>query len=165
VKKVLKFGCLGILGLIALLVVVVAIAPKPSKPEATKTAPIIAVKTQNLAVLDPTATEAPATEVALPTVTPVPPAEPTPMSLGDVSDPLPVFGAEPIAPAVEDAPAPMAQDAGSCDPSYPDVCIPPVSVAGDLDCKDVPQLARFRVLPPDPHGFDREGDGIGCETN
>ena len=23
---------------------------------------------------------------------------------------------------------------------------------------------NFRVLYPDPHKFDREGDGIGCET-
>ncbi|MBW4564628.1 MAG: excalibur calcium-binding domain-containing protein [Mojavia pulchra JT2-VF2] len=22
---------------------------------------------------------------------------------------------------------------------------------------------RFRVMPPDPHGFDRDGDGVGCE--
>lgn len=52
-----------------------------------------------------------------------------------------------------------------CDPSYPDVCIPPLSIAGDLNCPDVPQFARFRVLPPDPHGFDNEGDGLGCENN
>ena len=45
-----------------------------------------------------------------------------------------------------------------CDPSYPDVCIPPP----DLDCRDIP-YRRFRVLPPDPHGFDRDRDGIGCE--
>jgi micrococcal nuclease len=24
-------------------------------------------------------------------------------------------------------------------------------------------LKRFRVLPPDPHGFDGDRDGIGCE--
>jgi len=47
-----------------------------------------------------------------------------------------------------------------CDPSYPDVCIPPPPP--DLDCKDIP-YRRFRVLPPDPHHFDVDGDGIGCE--
>ena len=47
-----------------------------------------------------------------------------------------------------------------CDPSYPDVCIPPPPP--DLDCRDIP-YRRFRVLPPDPHGFDRDRDGIGCE--
>lgn len=48
-----------------------------------------------------------------------------------------------------------------CDPSYPDVCIPPAPP--DLDCGDVP-YRRFRVAGSDPHGFDRDGDGIGCET-
>lgn len=50
--------------------------------------------------------------------------------------------------------------ATSCDPSYPDFCIPPLPP--DLDCKDIPQK-NFKVLPPDPHKFDRDGDGIGCE--
>lgn len=51
---------------------------------------------------------------------------------------------------------------GNCDPSYPDFCIPPPPP--DLDCKDVKPHKKFRVLPPDPHGFDRDGDGIGCEN-
>jgi hypothetical protein len=49
----------------------------------------------------------------------------------------------------------------ACDPSYPDVCIPPPPP--DLDCNDIP-YRNFRVLPPDPHHFDTDGDGIGCET-
>ena len=49
----------------------------------------------------------------------------------------------------------------NCDSSYPDVCIPPPPP--DLDCADV-SSKNFRVLSPDPHGFDREGDGIGCES-
>ncbi len=49
---------------------------------------------------------------------------------------------------------------GSCDPSYPTVCLPPPPP--DLDCGDIPHK-RFRVRPPDPHGFDGEGDGLGCE--
>ncbi|WP_041934365.1 thermonuclease family protein [Gloeothece verrucosa] len=47
-----------------------------------------------------------------------------------------------------------------CDPSYPDVCIPPAPP--DLDCGQISQR-RFRVIPPDPHHFDSDGDGIGCE--
>jgi micrococcal nuclease len=47
-----------------------------------------------------------------------------------------------------------------CDPSYPDFCIPPNSP--DLDCRDI-SYRRFRVNQPDPHGFDRDRDGIGCE--
>ena len=47
-----------------------------------------------------------------------------------------------------------------CDRSYPDVCIPPAPP--DLNCDEVPYQA-FRVRPPDPHDFDGNGDGIGCE--
>src|SRR5258706_9787315 len=50
---------------------------------------------------------------------------------------------------------------GSCDSSYPTVCIPPPPP--DLDCKDIP-YRRFKVLPPDPHHFDADHDGIGCES-
>lgn len=57
------------------------------------------------------------------------------------------------------SPSPPASQA-NCDPSYPDVCIPPTPP--DLDCGEIPHR-RFRVLPPDPHGFDRDKDGIGCE--
>jgi phosphatidylserine/phosphatidylglycerophosphate/cardiolipin synthase-like enzyme len=55
-------------------------------------------------------------------------------------------------------------EGSTCDPSYPDpgVCIPPIS-RGDLDCPDVPYRS-FTVLDPDPHGFDRAGDGLGCES-
>lgn len=48
-----------------------------------------------------------------------------------------------------------------CDPSYPDVCIHPPPP--DLDCPDV-GARRFRVSGADPHGFDGDADGIGCET-
>jgi micrococcal nuclease len=50
---------------------------------------------------------------------------------------------------------------GDCDPSYPDVCI--ASAPPDLNCPDVPDK-RFTVLPSDPHGFDRDADGVGCES-
>lgn len=50
-------------------------------------------------------------------------------------------------------------DTKSCDPSYPDLCIP--EHPSDLDCGDL-GINDFRALQPDPHGFDR--DGIGCET-
>ena len=48
-----------------------------------------------------------------------------------------------------------------CDSSYPDFCIP--SSPPDLDCGDIPQK-RFTVLQPDPHSFDGDKDGIGCES-
>lgn len=50
---------------------------------------------------------------------------------------------------------------GNCHPSYPGVCIPPAPP--DLDCGEIP-FRRFAVVPPDPHGFDGDGDGIGCES-
>ena len=49
----------------------------------------------------------------------------------------------------------------NCDPSYPGVCIPPYPP--DLDCGDIPQK-NFTVLQPDPHRFDGDKDGIGCES-
>lgn len=48
----------------------------------------------------------------------------------------------------------------NCDPSYPNVCIPPPPP--DLNCGDITDK-NVRVLPPDPHGLDRDVDGIGCE--
>jgi micrococcal nuclease len=62
--------------------------------------------------------------------------------------------------------SPDAQHTGktmpeSCDPSYPDVCIP--SPPPDLDCEDI-EYRNFAVLQPDPHGFDGNYDGIGCES-
>ncbi len=57
-------------------------------------------------------------------------------------------------------PTPTATQTGNCSPAYPDVCIPPPPP--DLSCKDV-QYKKFRVLSADPHGFDGNNDGIGCE--
>jgi cobalamin biosynthesis Mg chelatase CobN len=48
----------------------------------------------------------------------------------------------------------------SCDSSYPDVCITTYSAI--LTCFDIP-YRNFKVLAPDRHGFDSDGDGIGCE--
>jgi micrococcal nuclease len=49
---------------------------------------------------------------------------------------------------------------GNCDPHYPTICVPPPPP--DLDCGDIPHL-RFTVLPGDPHRFDGDHDGEGCE--
>jgi micrococcal nuclease len=51
----------------------------------------------------------------------------------------------------------------SCDPAYPDFCIPPVGEVGDLNCPDI-SGTWFTVYPPDPHGLDGDGNGIGCES-
>jgi hypothetical protein len=49
----------------------------------------------------------------------------------------------------------------NCHPSYPDVCIPPPPP--DLDCGEIP-YRRFRVVGSDPHRFDGDNDGVGCES-
>lgn len=61
------------------------------------------------------------------------------------------FGQIPITPATT----------GDCDSSYLDFCVS--SSPPELNCTDIPQKG-FTVLPPDPQGFDRDGDGIGCEA-
>jgi len=48
-----------------------------------------------------------------------------------------------------------------CDASYPTVCIP--LYPPDLDCGEISDR-NFKVSPPDPHGFDPDEDGIGCES-
>jgi len=50
---------------------------------------------------------------------------------------------------------------GNCDPSYPTVCIRPPPP--DLDCADV-NATNFKVVGSDPHGFDGDNDGVGCES-
>jgi len=50
---------------------------------------------------------------------------------------------------------------GNCDPSYPDFCIPPLPP--DLNCADVGET-DFIVQRADPHGFDGDHDGVGCDS-
>jgi hypothetical protein len=65
--------------------------------------------------------------------------------------------AAPVAAAADSAPG------EACDPSYPDFCIP--GPPPDLDCDDVEGKKPFQVRRPDPHNFDRDGDGRACEPN
>jgi hypothetical protein len=62
-------------------------------------------------------------------------------------------------------PPPPPPSGGRCAASYPTVCIRPPPP--DLDWGDIP-YRNFRVLwnvaNPDPHRFDGDHDGIGCET-
>jgi micrococcal nuclease len=55
---------------------------------------------------------------------------------------------------------PVSAQQSNCSPAYPDVCIP--LAPPDLDCGDI-SARRFRVLQLDPHRFDGDKDGIGCE--
>ncbi len=71
----------------------------------------------------------------------------------------PAWASPPSSTATASPSSPGSASA-ACDPSYPGVCIPPAPP--DLDCGDVGDR-RFQVVPPDPHGFDGDGDGVGCE--
>ncbi|NJP08062.1 MAG: hypothetical protein HC866_00120 [Leptolyngbyaceae cyanobacterium RU_5_1] len=66
-----------------------------------------------------------------------------------------------VAIALATSQPPVAQSAAECDKAYPDVCIAPPPP--NLDCKDIP-YRNFKVLSPDPHDFDIDQDGIGCES-
>lgn len=55
------------------------------------------------------------------------------------------------------APTPVAI---SCDANYAGGCVP--AVADDLDCADIGFAVE--VIGEDPHGFDADGDGSGCES-
>lgn len=66
------------------------------------------------------------------------------------------FDLTPITPV----PEPPPPGAGNCDPSYPDVCIPPPPPI--LTCSDITPRG-FEVVGDDPHNFDSDGNGLGCE--
>ena len=94
-----------------------------------------------------------ATTQAVPAAAPAPTVAPAPTT-------APVPTVAPVAPVPTATPAPAPQPQ-NCDPSYPTLCIPPN--APDLDCGDI-GARRFLVLPPDPHRFDGDRDGVGCES-
>jgi hypothetical protein len=87
------------------------------------------------------------------------PNDPDCQSPSDADESTPA-AASPPPSAGPPAPSPPPAPSGNCDPSYPTVCIP--SPPPDRDCADVPHT-NFAVLPPDPHNFDGNHDGVGCE--
>lgn len=68
------------------------------------------------------------------------------------------------AAAAPPPPAPIAAPTagGNCHPAYPDDCIPPPPP--DLDCGDIKRMVRVDHRHGDPHGFDANNDGWGCES-
>lgn len=93
---------------------------------------------------------------ALPEPSAPPVGAPTAVPPTPTTIPMP----QPTPTAVPTA-VPTAPPQADCDPAYPTVCIP--SPPPDLDCGQI-RHRNFRVLPPDPHRFDGDRDGIGCET-
>jgi len=67
----------------------------------------------------------------------------------------------PAPPTPSPKPTPKPTPKPNCDASYPDFCIPPPPP--DLDCPDVAH-EDFTVREPDPHRFDGDNDGVGCES-
>ncbi|MEO1375492.1 MAG: DNA/RNA non-specific endonuclease [Cyanobacteria bacterium J06635_10] len=53
-----------------------------------------------------------------------------------------------------------AKQSKNCSPAYPGVCIP--APPPDLNCGDI-SYRNFKVLPPDPHNFDGNKDGVACK--
>lgn len=116
----------------------------------------VALAAATLACAAPVLPPQPARPTSQPALqTPMPtPVPPTPQPARKPRTPIPPT------PTLQPG-APTLAPARSCDPSYPTVCIPPPPP--NLNCRDIP-YRQFRVLPPDPHGFDRDKDGIGCES-
>lgn len=71
--------------------------------------------------------------------------------------PPPVVAKPPSKPVAKPAAKPAAQ----CDPNYSGACIPNVNY--DLNCPDV-GVKDFYVVGYDKHGFDRDRDGLACES-
>ncbi len=89
---------------------------------------------------------------------PAPPPPPPP-------PPAPTTTAPPPTTTAPPPPTTAAPPAGNCAPSYPTVCIPPPPP--DLDCGQISYrnfTVRYDVPDPDPHRFDGDRDGIGCEA-
>jgi hypothetical protein len=74
---------------------------------------------------------------------------------GTTSNPPPPPAAQPPPPPPPPAPSPPRR----CDPNYRGACVPLVPY--DLDCADID--GPVYVVGRDPHGFDGDGDGVGCE--
>jgi hypothetical protein len=62
----------------------------------------------------------------------------------------------PLTPSLTSPPPPVK----SCHPSYPSICIP--GPPPNLSCGDI-SARNFKVVGSDPHGFDGDNDGVGCE--
>jgi hypothetical protein len=95
------------------------------------------------------------TDAAKTTTTPGPADKVTPRAAGPSNFATPV-PSDFTPPADRPTEAPQ-----NCDRvSYPDICVP--AAPPYLSCSDIPDR-NFRVRAPDPHRFDADGNGIGCE--
>jgi hypothetical protein len=137
---------LGILGILASLVLAGCGSPPPSRPAVDVPEP--SELTTTSAAPTTTVTTTAATTTTTTTTTTAAAVQAKPPTVTATKKPAP-------------PPPKKPTPAKNCDPSYPTVCIAPAPP--DLDCGDIP-YRHFKVLPPDPHGFDADHDGEGCES-
>lgn len=136
-------------------------------PTATPTASPTASSTPTgTATLTPTATATvKATSSATPTATATSTSTRTPTATSTTKPTATATNTPKPTATPTNTPKPTATATATklpnCSPAYPTVCIPPPPP--DLDCGDIP-YRNFTVLPPDPHRFDSDDDGIGCES-
>jgi hypothetical protein len=136
------------------------VAAQAAEPAAViTTSPATTTQPPTTSTLAPTATLTVAATTTPPTTT---------TTVAPTTNPPPTTTLAPITAApTTRSPATLAflpqTPDSDCDPSYPDVCIPPAPP--DLDCGDIPHR-RFTVRGADPHGFDgNDNDGVGCESD
>jgi hypothetical protein len=117
-----------------------------------------------------TSTSLPALGNVSPTSTSTPTPTPAPTTPARPKTTRPAAPRPVVTTTVAPRPAPHTTSAApvrNCDPAYPNVCLR--DGIGDYDCAggsgNGPNYVRgpIKVLPPDPFGLDRDGDGIGCE--
>jgi hypothetical protein len=129
----------------------------PTPTTITQSKPVVVI------TYTPAVTQAP-TRTLVPTRTAVN-ALPTNTRVVNISTSISAINPLPTRTRVAILPTPTQQavtnNNNNCSPAYPGVCIPPAPP--DLNCPDIP-YRNFVVLAPDPHGFDRNNDGVGCEN-
>jgi hypothetical protein len=107
----------------------------------------------------------PLVELQATVVPPGPPVAPTQAAPTVAAIVVPTIAPTEVpSPAETPLPPPLVEQrsGGVCDPAYPTLCIPPGSP--DLDCGDI-DARRFPVVGADPHRFDGDGNGVGCERD
>jgi hypothetical protein len=91
--------------------------------------------------------------------------QPDPGFVGPTPQPMPPYEGcllDPTLPECLPLTAPLTPPpARNCHPSYPGTCIP--GHPPNLNCGDV-STRNFKVVGSDPHGFDGDNDGVGCES-
>ena len=150
VRDCLGFSCV-LACLLLLIVQVPAETPAQGEPRATLNPEQLTAQVPTLtaiALLTPTATA---------TTAPTATCAPGPQCVYLTS----LEGLPASTPTREPSTPVPTRDPLRCHPSYPTVCIPPPPP--NLICRQI-DYRNFVVLPPDPHGFDGDEDGIGCET-